>query len=170
MDLIAPVVRPLGEDDLEAYVELRRRSLEEAPLAFAASPDGDFAGSVEALREPIRRAPDWMLFGAFDPELVGAAGLMRARHAKASHKMQVWGMYVAPSHRRRGLAAALLEAIVRHARSVPGVEWIQLGVTEAAGGARRVYERAGFVTWGREEDALRFGGRSVAEEYMAMRL
>ena len=170
MELIRPDIRPLTEDDLGAYVELRRRSLEEAPLAFAASVDSDFAGSVEALRESIRRAPEWMLFGAFAPELAGAAGVMRARHEKASHKMHVWGMYVAPSHRRRGVAAALLDAIVRHARSVPGVEWIQLGVTAAAADAKRVYQRAGFVTWGREEDALRFGGSSVAEEYMALRV
>jgi GNAT superfamily N-acetyltransferase len=164
------VIRALAEDDLEAYVALRRRSLEEAPLAFAASPESDLAASPNALREQLRRAPEWMLFGAFAPGLVGAAGVLRPRHVKAAHKMHVWGMYVLPEHRGRGIAAELVAAIVRHARSVEGVEWVGLGVTDAAGDARRVYARAGFVTWGREEDALRHGGRSVAEEHMALRL
>lgn len=164
------LIRALAEDDLEAYVALRRRSLDEAPLAFAASPESDFAASADALREQLRRAPDWMLFGAFAPGLAGAAGVLRPSHPKAAHKMQIWGMYVLPEHRRRGIAAELLGAIVRHARSVEGVEWVGLGVTDAAAGAKRVYARAGFVTWGREEDALRHGGRSVAEEYMALRL
>lgn len=157
------LIRPLSVEDLEAYAVLRRRALLEAPLAFAASPETDVA-----IR--IGKAPDWMLFGAFAPELAGAAGLMRMRHPKAAHKLHLWGMYVLPAHRRRGLAAALLAAAVQHARSMDGIAWIQLGVTDAAAGARRVYERAGFVPWGLEPDALRWKGESVGEEHMALRL
>ena len=156
-------IRPLTEADLEAYALLRRRALLESPLAFAASPETDVVIQ-------IGKAPDWMLFGAFAPELAGAVGLIRMRHPKAAHKLHLWGMYVLPSHRRRGLAAALLAAAVQHARSMDGIAWIQLGVTDAAAEARRVYERAGFVSWGREPDALRWEGESVGEEHMALDL
>jgi GNAT superfamily N-acetyltransferase len=157
------LIRPLSEEDLEAYAVLRQRALMEAPLAFAASPETDVAIQVG-------KAPEWMLFGAFAPELAGAAGLIRMRHPKAAHKLHLWGMYVLPSHRRRGLAAALLAAAVQHARSMDGIAWIQLGVTDAASEARRVYERAGFVSWGREPDALRWAGESVEQEHMALDL
>jgi len=158
------LIRPLGESDLEAYAALRRRALDEAPLAFAASPETDVVVQ-------IGKAPDWMLFGAFAGEtLAGSVGLIRSRHPKASHKMHLWGMYVLPTHRRQGLAAGLLDATIAHARATPGVEWIQLGVTDAAADARRVYARAGFVTWGVEPDALRFEGRAVGEEHMALRV
>lgn len=157
-------IRPLRKEDLlPAYVVLRRRALVETPLAFAASPETDVALQIG---EP----PDWMLFGAFVPDLAGAVGVMRGRHAKTAHKVHVWGMYVDPAHRRRGVAAALIEAVVRHARGMEGVSWIQLGVTDAAAEARRVYERAGFVAWGREPDALRHEGRSVDEQHMALDL
>lgn len=159
MDLI----RPLTESDLGAYAALRRRSLEEEPLAFGASPESDVVMQ-------IGKAPDWMLFGAFAPELAGAAGIIRARHPKMRHKMHLWGMYVAPEFRRRGLAALLLEAAVAHARSTDGIEWLQLAVSEAAAAAKRLYERAGFETWGSEPDALRFGGVSALEEHMALRV
>lgn len=157
------LIRPVGASDLEAYAALRRQSLLELPLAFSASPETDVAMQLGA-------APDWMLFGAFAPELAGAVGLMRGRHPKAAHKLHLWGMYVAPSHRRRGLGAKLLEAAIAHARSMKDVEWIQLGVTDAAADARRLYERMGFVSWGSEPDALRFEGRSVAQEHMALRV
>ena len=158
------LIRPLEERDLGAYAELRRRALAEEPLAFAASPETDVVVQ-------IGKAPDWMLFGAFDGDLLaGAVGMMRSRHPKAAHKMHLWGMYVLPTHRRQGIAGRLLDAAIAHARSTPGVEWIQLGVTDDAGEARRVYARAGFVVWGVVVDALRFEGRSVAEEHMALRI
>lgn len=160
MDLI----RPLTTHDLGAYAALRRRALEEVPLAFGASPETDVAIAE------IGAAPDWMLFGAFAPELAGITGLVRMRHAKMRHKLYLWGMYVAPEFRGRGLAAGLLAAAVQHAKSMEEVGWIQLAVSEAAPAAQRLYSRAGFTTWGREPDALRFECASAAEEHMSLKI
>lgn len=157
------LIRPVQEGDLGAYAALRRRALAEEPLAFAASPETDVVVQ-------IGKAPDWILFGAFDGELVGSAGLIRSRHPKAAHKMHLWGMYVAATHRRQGIATLLLEAAIAHARATPGVDWLQLGVTSDAAAAKRVYERAGFAVWGVEADALRYEGRAVVEEHMALRV
>ena len=164
------IIRQLRDHDAEAYVELRRASLVDAPLAFAASAEDDVAASVDAVREQFRRGPDFVTFGAFDDDLVGAVGLGRDRHLKAAHKMWLWGMYVAPSHRRRGIAAALLDAAIGHARTVTGISWIHLSVSSAAPAAQRLYESAGFEVWGTETDALRHGGESVVEHHMTLRL
>jgi RimJ/RimL family protein N-acetyltransferase len=164
------MIRPLGHDDADAYAALRRAALLDAPLAFAAAPGDDFVSSADAVRQELRRAPDWVLLGAFDPGLVGAVGLMRDRHLKSSHKAHLWGMYVAPGHRGRGVGAELVQAAIAHARTLPGVSWVHLGVSAAAPAARRLYERAGFLTWGVEADALRHDGESVAEHHMALRL
>ena len=43
-------------------------------------------------------------------------------------------------------------------------------MTSDAPEARRLYERAGFVSWGTEPDALRHEGRSVSETNMSYRL
>ncbi|HYC91569.1 MAG TPA: GNAT family N-acetyltransferase [Thermoanaerobaculia bacterium] len=162
------MIRALVEADLEAYATLRRQSLLEEPLSFGASPSDDVP--LDALRASMGRAPDWMLFGAFDNALVGAAGLLRDRHLKAAHRMHLWGMYVAPSHRHRGLGRALLDACIAHARSVPGVTAIHLGVTSAAAEARRLYESAGFRLWGTQPEALRHEGHAVDEHHMALEL
>jgi RimJ/RimL family protein N-acetyltransferase len=164
------VIRALRESDAEAYAALRQAALREAPLAFAASPSDDVASSSDAVREQLRRAPASVILGAFQSELIGAVGVLRDRHIKASHKVHVWGLYVVPSERRHGVAAALLEAAVGHARTLPGVAWVHLSVSSAAPAARRLYERAGFTVWGAEPDALRHDGEAVIEHHMALRI
>jgi RimJ/RimL family protein N-acetyltransferase len=162
------MIRALRDDDVKAYLGLRREALLDSPLAFGASPADDFVSSVEVVRARLRGAPDWVILGAFQPGLVGAIGLFRDHHRKASHKVHLWGMYVGPGHRRQGIAADLLQAAIRHARSLPGVAWIHLSVTSAAPAARRLYERAGFEVWGTEPDALHHDGQSVVDHHMAL--
>lgn len=164
------MVRVLLEADAAAYVVLRREALLDSPLAFAASPSDDLAVSEAAVREQLRRAPDAVVLGAFQPGLIGAVGVMRDRHLKASHKARLWGMYVAPAYRRRGIAGELLGAAIRHARALPDVSWVHLSVSSAASAARRLYARHGFEVWGTEPDALRHGDQVVLEHHMALRL
>jgi RimJ/RimL family protein N-acetyltransferase len=163
------MIRAIGENDIDAYVALRRRSLLDAPLALTASPEDDHAVNPKLLREQMRRAPDWMLFGAFDPELAGAAGLARDRHRKRAHIATLWGFWVAPEHRASGLGGALLDAVIAHARAIC-LSSIHLSVSSAAPDALRLYERAGFVLWGVEPDALRYDEQSYDEQHMVLRL
>jgi len=164
------VIRALAAADAEAYLELRRQALLDTPGAFAASPEDDLVATVEAFREQLGREPDSVVIGAFRERLVGMVGLYRDRHRKSAHTLHLWGMYVAPEHRRSGIGAQLLASALAHARSVPGVEWVRLSVSAAAPDAQRLYERAGFRVWGSEPDALRVGGEALVEHHMALRL
>jgi RimJ/RimL family protein N-acetyltransferase len=164
------VIRALQEPDAAAFAELRRAALVESPLAFASSPGDDLTSDLDALRAQLRRAPEWTVLGAVEDRLIGVVGIYRDRHLKAKHKAHVWGMYVVPEHRRRGIAGTLLEAALHHARALHGVSQVHLGVTSAAPAARRLYERAGFVVWGTEPEALRHAGQSVIEHHMTLRL
>jgi len=164
------MIRLLSEEDAESWLALRREALLDAPLAFATSPEDDFALDAQALREQLRRASESVILGAFDEHLVGSVGLHRDRHRKAFHKAHIWGMYVTPSHRRRGLAARLMSAILDHAASLPGVSWIHLSVSSTAPEARRLYDALGFRPWGTEPEALRHAGRAASETHMALPL
>ena len=164
------MIRTLQDTDCEAYVALRRQALLDAPLAFASSPADDRAATVQAVREQLRRGPNHIILGAFRPALSGVVGMYCGPHLKTSHKVHLWGMYVAPGHRGQGVGAKLLQEAVEQARRLPDVEWVQLSVSSAAPEARRLYERAGFQVWGAEPDALRHQGRTVDEYHMALRL
>jgi RimJ/RimL family protein N-acetyltransferase len=165
-----PLVRRLTADDAGAYVDLRARMLTDAPLAFGASPGHDFMSSTETVREQIARGDDSAIYGAFAPELVAVIGVYRDDRPKTRHKMHVWGAYVTPTYRGRGLGRRLLEAAVAHAREIPGVTVLHISVTDAAPAARHLYERAGFEAWGSEPEALRHEGRTVTEHHMLLHL
>lgn len=164
------MIRALTPADTDAMIALRRRGLADEPFAFAASLDDDFTNDVEAVQRALARWPDAVTFGAFHgAELVGLVGIGRETKRKMHHKASIYGMYVAPEARRHGLARALLQAAIDHARA-EGVHVIQLTVAEPAAEARRVYERVGFVRWGTEPDALFIDGRFVDDHHMVLRM
>jgi RimJ/RimL family protein N-acetyltransferase len=101
---------------------------------------------------------------------VAVIGVYRDDRPKTRHKMHVWGAYVTPTYRGRGLGRRLLEAAVAHAREIPGVTVLHISVTDAAPAARHLYERAGFEAWGSEPEALRHEGRTVTEHHMLLHL
>ncbi len=164
------VIRLLMPDDAEAFFEIRRAALENEPMAFGSTPENNRVSSVALAREFLGRAPDSVVIGAFADTLIGSIGMNRQGSVKRAHKITVWGMYVTPQARQRGTGRALLEAGIAHAEALKGVGQIHLGVSEAAGAARRLYERCGFTIWGTEPDALRHDGESAAVHHMVLKL
>jgi RimJ/RimL family protein N-acetyltransferase len=163
-------IRVLTEKDAGELFRLRCQSLLAAPEVFLASPGDDLVSSEDAARELLMRGGDAAVFGAFADGLQGMLGLYRATHLKSAHKIHLWGMFVLPQWRRRGVGGALLHAAIAHARTLPGVSSVHLGVSGAAPAARRLYERAGFTVWGVEREAIRLDGRSFDEHHMVMRV
>ncbi|MEO6291959.1 MAG: GNAT family N-acetyltransferase, partial [Burkholderiaceae bacterium] len=73
---------------------------------------------------------------------------------KLSHKALIWGMYVAPEFRGKGVARALLAEVLALARSVPEVIQVNLAVNASSVVAIRLYESVGFKEFGCEPNAL----------------
>jgi GNAT superfamily N-acetyltransferase len=163
-------VRRLRPEDAEASASLRREMLTDAPFAFLASPGDDVGCDVVGVRRILSEGDGNVIFGAFAPSLVGSLGAFRERHEKAAHKVTVWGMYVTPGHRRFGVGRRLLEAAIAHARSLPGVRQVHLGVSERAPAARGLYESLGFRRWGTEPRGVSYGGEFADEHHMVLSL
>jgi ribosomal protein S18 acetylase RimI-like enzyme len=129
-------IRRLGPDDWEDFREIRLRSLADAPDAF---------GSTLA-RERAFAELDWRLrlggpvYVVDDPRPVAVGGIF-----DNDGTPHVWGMWTDPAHRGRGHARAILDALIP-----PGTP-AQLDVNVTNGGARKVYERYGFVGTGHLE-------------------
>jgi GNAT superfamily N-acetyltransferase len=164
-------VRRLESIDIARMQTLRREALAAHPLVFAASAEDDLAldsAFVErSLSSPITSA----IFGAIEADYwAGMVGVYRHEERKTCHRAQLWGMYVAPGLRRRGLGLALLSAAIEQARAWSGVRQLHLSVTAAASDARRLYERAGFRVWGCEPQALQWQGQLVDEFHLVLPL
>lgn len=152
-------IRRLLPSDAAEFQALRLRGLLEAPAAFSSSYEEERDRPVGVVAERIAANPDNAIFGAFDgAALVGVVGLHREEQKKLSHTVTVWGVFVAPEHRGRGIARRLLEEAVAFAFSLPGVLKVNLGVNDANTAAIRLYEAAGFRTFGHEKAFLLVDG------------
>lgn len=167
-------IRQLVPGDAEAFQALRLHGLRESPEAFGSTYAEEESLALDVIAErltPARRPEGRATFGAFVNEaLVGITGCMQQTKAKARHKAMVWGMYVLPEHRGRGLARRLLEAIILEARSWEHVESLTVTVVERALAARQLYRAIGFKEFGREPDGLRQDGVRDTVEYLALSL
>ncbi len=107
--------------------------------------------------------------GAFEgAELVGMAGFARNLREKSHHKGLIWGVYVRPAYRGRGVARDLLRALIERAKLQRGLEQIMLTVAVDQAAARRLYESLGFEVFGHERHALKVDGEYVDEDHMVL--
>ena len=149
------------------------RAYDDVPATFTATVAERESMALDFWRARVSEddgAPE-RVYGAFsDDELVGVAGLRFRQRPRTRHKAWLFGMYVLPEHRGRGLGRELVDAVLRGARSRNGVELIQLTVSESNTAGRRLYESCGFETFGTEPMAIRVEERYVAKVHMWRRL
>src|SRR5262249_5242789 len=149
------VIRRLEPVDALAYREVRLRGLREHPDAFTSSYEEDSAKPVGWTEARLASGSHDAVLGAFVGEtLVGVRGLSRESRAKARHKATLFGMYVVPEHRGRGLGEALVERIIEAAHEQADLAQIVLTVTDTNREATALYERMGFKSFGVEPRAI----------------
>lgn len=164
------MIRLLDETDAAAWRALRLEGLRLSPDAFGQTYEEALEQSVEAIA--ARFKPEVMVevpvFGAFqDAALVGTCGLYREPRVKNRHRVTLWGMYVSASARGQGHGRALVAAAIAHARTMPGVLQIHLGVGTTNEPAAALYRQHGFEVYGRERRSLRHEGVDIDEDLMA---
>lgn len=168
-------IEPLTQDRIPACWQLRLRALGEHPEAFG-QPYEDaitipLASAHETLRQRMATAGS-ATFVAVDSagNLVGMIGFFREPRAKNAHRGNVVSVYVVPEARGLGISSRLLEAVLNHARHIPGVLQIHLTVTTTNTAAIRAYGRAGFMRYGRVPRADILDGASVDNDLMVLML
>jgi GNAT superfamily N-acetyltransferase len=154
-------LRILGPDDATLFQHVRLEGLLDVPEAFGTTYEEDRALPQEVVAErlqPVRAPIGRVVVGAFLTDaLVGFAGCMQSPKRKTRHKAEIWGTYVSPGARGRGIGRLLLEALIAEVQTWDGIERLTLSVVERADAARRLYAAVGFEEFGREPDAFRQG-------------
>jgi GNAT superfamily N-acetyltransferase len=118
-------IRQLEPTDATELLRLLQQAVTEEPLAFVTSPEDHFVSSVDAVREQLERAPDIVIFGAFEPDMVGMLWFEREARTKLSHQALIWRAFVRKEFRGRGIGGQLLQTAIAHARNLNGLAGLE---------------------------------------------
>jgi len=163
-------IRLLTAADAEPWWHLRLEALRNDPASFADSDEEHLETTIETAQEQLGKSDPASNFvvGMFEHgQLIGTAGFFRRKNNKERHKGHVWGVYVRPESRGKGVASALMQEIVRRARDMEGVEQITL-VASAKLPAQKLYESVGFKSYGIEPHSLKIGVEYVDDVLMVL--
>jgi ribosomal protein S18 acetylase RimI-like enzyme len=156
------VVRHLAPEDAEAFRKIRLEALRLHPDAFGSVYEAEVVETGSDFGAKIERG---CVFGGFvDRRLEGMAGFSVSGAVQLRHKGTLGGMYVREAQRGSGLAEAIVDAVLAHARE--GVEQVQLSVAATNDRAIRFYRRLGFEAYATEPRALKVGQRYIDELLM----
>jgi ribosomal protein S18 acetylase RimI-like enzyme len=160
-------IRELVSKDADVFQALRLAALRECPSAFASSYEEEHQTQIAVVAESLVAKADRCMLGAWlGSELVGILGLQREEMRKLAHKAFIWGMYVAPGARRRGVGRQLIDQALVRARSMNGVRQVNLGVNATNAEAIALYEAAGFTKFGIERGFMLLDGELHDELHM----
>lgn len=152
-------IRALAPPDAAAFQALRLRGLLECPEAFASSHEEEVGTPLADIETRLQAQHDSAIFGAFqDSSLCALVGLQRESMAKLAHKAFIWGVYVAPEARGRGVGTRIMGHALHHAATVLGTTQVNLGVNTRNTAAVSLYKKLGFVEFGLERGYLLVDG------------
>jgi len=143
-------IRPVHVDDWRAYRAARLHSLEETPTSFGSTLAREVAFDDAQWMARMQSAPNRITFVAAaarnEDVLVGmATGLLGDE--RDDRVVELVGMWVHAELRGTGVAASLVNAVMRWARENDAIE-ATLWCSEVNPRGQRFYERCGFAWTG----------------------
>lgn len=156
-------IRQLTAADVDAYRAIRLEALTASPESYGTAPESFGARTIESLQ---RQMEQMAFFGAIDASgaLVGIVAYGRDDGEREKHRGWLMQVYMQPQMRGSGASLAMIEAAVEHARTE--VIQVHLMVGAHNGPAIRLYEKAGFTTYGTDPRCLLVNGRYIDEHMM----
>jgi RimJ/RimL family protein N-acetyltransferase len=139
------VTRVLTPADWAVLRETRLRALRDSPHAYIAHYGSELLRSEREWRERFDDAAWVVAIERFD--VVGLVGLVGGRPPEPHHVESMW---VAPTHRRRGVSRILVNTLAGLGRRA-GLRCLMLWVLEDNTPAWRAYARLGFVPTGERQ-------------------
>lgn len=157
-------IRLLDQEDWAAFKDLRLEALRNHPEAFGSSFEEESERTEAEWRAGFNTCH---MFGCFaDNRLVASAGYFIYSSLKMRHRAVLFAMYIKPDNRKRGIADALVKAVIAHARK--RVTQLHLTVVTTNQTALKLYQKNGFKIYGTEPKALKIGDQTYDEHMMVL--
>ena len=164
------MIRTLNIDDLDAFIKIREDSLRIDPRSFGADSNKPLDRAITAKRMREKNDEDFILGYFRGDEILGLVGFLREDGNKHKHKGLVWGVFVYPEHRRKGIARQLMLTLIDKAREIEGLQKIKLSAYLTSTASIDLYEKLGFKVYGTERNAAHHDGEILDEVVMDLNL
>lgn len=131
----------------QEYKALRLRALKTEPQAFSSSYEREVAYPDDKWQQRLRdveSGKSWIFFGKLNDKLVGMTGAYRDEEDIQNHQVWLWGVYVDPEARRKGIAKLLMEKILGELKGHSDIAIVKVGVNVDQESAKKLYEKFGF--------------------------
>jgi ribosomal protein S18 acetylase RimI-like enzyme len=142
----------LTSNEWQLFKEFRLYALKNDQQAFGEPYSRAAERSDEKWQERLKQATDevtsCMLFAKANNKLVGMIGWYRSDEALINGFGEIWGVFVHPEYRGRGIARMLMNAIQENLANQPNVKRVKLEVNIDQKNAEHLYVTCGFETTG----------------------
>lgn len=160
------MIKLLTQNDWLQWKALRLEALQNSPAIFGSTFEEESLLSDQEFKNRLTKNA---IFGAFvENQLVGCAGLYTLGQLKTKHRCILWGMYIQPEHRGKGIANGLVQAVIDCAKS--RATQLHLSVVTTNLIAIALYEKHGFRIYGTEPKSLKSGDEFYDEHLMILDL
>lgn len=157
-------IKQLGADDWKIWKNFRLEALKNSPESFGSSYEEELNWTNSDFQNSLTKSD---IFGVFvDNSLISCAGFYSLNSAKTKHRGVIWGMYTRPECRGQGIASALIQTIINHAKS--RVDQLHLTCVTSNLGAVAFYQKQGFKIYGEEPNSLKIENQYFNEYMMVL--
>jgi len=162
-------IKPLTSKNAQAYQKCRLDALRLEPEAFAADYKIRKEKPLSHFEQRVNYKANYFIMGAFvEDELIGTVGFYAETAPKLQHRGNIWGVFVYPDHRKKGIAKAMFQATLKAVEQLSEIKQLHLGVAEYKTPALRLYKSFGFKTYATEPRTLFVNGQYINEQMMIL--
>lgn len=151
------IIRPILPGDAELLLNLRLEALQDSPEAYGEDYDyvagQPYSTWTDLVAHSLGDGDRAIFVAEIQGALIGMAGVNRSPMKNTRHAASVWGVYVQPAWRGKGLATELVRACIDWGKG-KGLATLRLGVITANPAAIHCYEKCGFRRCGVDPNAF----------------
>lgn len=157
-------IRQLLDTDWEVWKNIRLEALNNSPESFASSYEEELQWTNADFQSGLSQG---YVLGAFvDELLVSCAGFYILNSLKTKHRGVLWGMYTRTEYREKGIATAVVQTLIQHAKTC--VTQLHLSCVTSNFAASAFYQKQGFRIYGTEPKSLKINDTFYDEYLMVL--
>ena len=133
----------------QEYKELRLRALKTEPQAFSSLYEKEIVypdTKWQQRLQNVESGKSWIFFGKLNGKLVAIIGTYKDEEDMKNYQVWIFGAYVDPEARRKGIAKLLMEKMLGELKKHKDITVVKLGVNINQESAKKLYEKFGFRT------------------------